>query len=414
MGNYRFRLSDMMPNAWFYKLKDMGRIRNHIINSHPVKKKQLNRTTSPQPSQPKQQQRQHQQPPFSHGRRSYYYTTDPFMADRLYNSPTNTKAFDNHIPDPEPPRKSSRRKAKRRTMRSSSKLVTSSVSAGCSCRATFDSVWTKSNSTPDYSSSPLESSPDPDFHESLLSEFCCSDHVVPTDPFHGLGSWSSSCCCRVNPSATDIIIDAKDKSFTRDFDKLDRFDSFAQLELSPILTKPAKFSDMIRDMKKKDATTEPAKFKRYSTKLEETKEHRSLSVKVVKHEHVKALKEQRISPPPRRQLPVSPGFKLRANSPRIASRKIQAYARKSVSSTPSSRPRRKSLSESFAVVKSSFDPQRDFRDSMVEMVVENNIRASKDLEELLACYLSLNSDEYHDLIVKVFEQIWFGLTDIRL
>ena len=73
--------------------------------------------------------------------------------------------------------------------------------------------------------------------------------------------------------------------------------------------------------------------------------------------------------------------------------------------------RRRSISGSFAVVKSSFNPQKDFRESMVEMIVENNIRASKDLEDLLACYLSLNSDEYHHLIIKVFKKIWFGLTD---
>ncbi|WMV51785.1 hypothetical protein MTR67_045170 [Solanum verrucosum] len=89
------------------------------------------------------------------------------------------------------------------------------------------------------------------------------------------------------------------------------------------------------------------------------------------------------------------GVKLRTNSPRITtnSKKIQ---------------------ESFAVVKSSRNPQKDFRESMVEMIVENNIRTSKDLEELLACYLSLNSDEYHDLIIKVFKQIWFDITEIRL
>lgn len=72
------------------------------------------------------------------------------------------------------------------------------------------------------------------------------------------------------------------------------------------------------------------------------------------------------------------------------------------------------VSESVAVVKSSKDPWRDFRESMVEMIVENNIRASKDLEELLACYLSLNSDEYHDLIVNVFKQIWFDFIHLRL
>lgn len=66
------------------------------------------------------------------------------------------------------------------------------------------------------------------------------------------------------------------------------------------------------------------------------------------------------------------------------------------------------------MVKKSADPQRDFRESMVEMIMENNIRGSKDLEDLLACYLQLNSDEYHEVIIKAFKQIWFDLADIRL
>ena len=82
-----------------------------------------------------------------------------------------------------------------------------------------------------------------------------------------------------------------------------------------------------------------------------------------------------------------------------------------MSSAAAAAAARRSLSDSFAVVKSSLNPQRDFRESMVEMIVQNNIRTSKDLEDLLACYLSLNSDEYHDLIIKVFKQIWFDLTD---
>ncbi|CAN6553249.1 unnamed protein product [Malus baccata var. baccata] len=64
---------------------------------------------------------------------------------------------------------------------------------------------------------------------------------------------------------------------------------------------------------------------------------------------------------------------------------------------------------SFAVVKCSFEPQKDFRDSMVEMIVEKNITQPEDLEELLACYLTLNSNEYHDLIIKVFRQVWFDM-----
>ncbi|KAF7151874.1 hypothetical protein RHSIM_Rhsim02G0148100 [Rhododendron simsii] len=65
--------------------------------------------------------------------------------------------------------------------------------------------------------------------------------------------------------------------------------------------------------------------------------------------------------------------------------------------------------DSFAVVKSSVDPQRDFRCSMIEMITEKGIRRSEELEELLACYLTLNADEYHDVIIKVFRQVWFEL-----
>ncbi|KAK1320339.1 hypothetical protein QJS10_CPA03g00966 [Acorus calamus] len=94
-------------------------------------------------------------------------------------------------------------------------------------------------------------------------------------------------------------------------------------------------------------------------------------------------------------------------------RAVAASPRVRVQHRRSSATARRRRSEGFAVVKASTDPQRDFRESMVEMIVENNMRDSKDLEELLACYLSLNSDEYHDVIIKVFQQIWFDLTDIR-
>ncbi|XP_047972404.1 transcription repressor OFP3-like [Salvia hispanica] len=67
------------------------------------------------------------------------------------------------------------------------------------------------------------------------------------------------------------------------------------------------------------------------------------------------------------------------------------------------------ISNSFAVVKSSFNPQQDFRDSMVEMIQEKGIRHREELQELLACYLTLNSDRHHDLIINVFQQVWFEL-----
>lgn len=75
---------------------------------------------------------------------------------------------------------------------------------------------------------------------------------------------------------------------------------------------------------------------------------------------------------------------------------------------------RRAVSESLVIIKSSSNPRRDFTKSMVEMIVENNLHELKDLEELLACYLSLNSKEYHEDIIKVFEHVWFALTDLRM
>ncbi|PKA67140.1 hypothetical protein AXF42_Ash004632 [Apostasia shenzhenica] len=101
-------------------------------------------------------------------------------------------------------------------------------------------------------------------------------------------------------------------------------------------------------------------------------------------------------------------IKTRVSSPKLEKKRVQAARKK----MDAERQRQKMWMESLVVVKSSSDPQKDFRESMVEMIVENDLRGSKDLEELLACYLSLNSDEYHEIIVKVFEQIWFDLIDI--
>ncbi|RID74032.1 hypothetical protein BRARA_B01150 [Brassica rapa] len=98
----------------------------------------------------------------------------------------------------------------------------------------------------------------------------------------------------------------------------------------------------------------------------------------------------------------SSGIRIRANSPKIARRKTKG--RTSYTS------KRKGNSESIAIVLTSVDPERDFRESMVEMIVENKMKEQTDLEDLLACYLSLNSSEYHDIIIKAFEKTWFHLT----
>ncbi|CAL9081382.1 unnamed protein product [Musa textilis] len=94
--------------------------------------------------------------------------------------------------------------------------------------------------------------------------------------------------------------------------------------------------------------------------------------------------------------------RLGQSSPRVESRRKMAMRQ------------RRAVSGSLVIIKSSSNPRRDFTRSMVEMIVENNLHELKDLEELLACYLSLNSEEYHEDIITVFEHVWFALTDLRM
>ncbi|KAJ0815860.1 putative transcription factor OFP family [Helianthus annuus] len=66
----------------------------------------------------------------------------------------------------------------------------------------------------------------------------------------------------------------------------------------------------------------------------------------------------------------------------------------------------KFVKDSVAVVKKSNDPHEDFRVSMLEMIVERQIFGEEDLENLLKCFLSLNSEEHHRVICQVFTEIW--------
>ncbi|KAJ8770692.1 hypothetical protein K2173_021339 [Erythroxylum novogranatense] len=65
--------------------------------------------------------------------------------------------------------------------------------------------------------------------------------------------------------------------------------------------------------------------------------------------------------------------------------------------------------ESFAVVKKSDDPYEDFRRSMMEMILEKQMFEERDLEQLLHCFLSLNSRHHHGVIVEAFAEIWEAL-----
>ncbi|KAL3027161.1 hypothetical protein AAZX31_03G033900 [Glycine max] len=355
-------------------------------NTTPSRKKK--QTSPPSTTHSSIRNQPHQQNN-NNPRKSYYFTRD------LKISPSNTPKTIS------PPRKSTKQRTKKRTPTRTPKLVSSS---GCSCRTTLESMWTKSDSPQDEhsSSSPFDTSP-----ESQSPEFRTDRVLLPfSSSFDEMVSLSTTSCasCRLNTNknknntTNDTIIDVDKNSIARKDNKLDGYynyntnngydDTFSELELPPIITKPS--SKLLKKRELKQG---------------------SLKVRIVK-EQDSAMKEQRNHHGSLRRLSVSsPGVRLRIHSPRIAGRR----GRKSVSSssTTTSSGSRRSLSESFAVVKSSFDPQKDFMESMVEMIVENNIRASKDLEDLLACYLSLNSDEYHDLIIKVFKQIWFDLTQPR-
>ncbi|XP_027337655.1 transcription repressor OFP4-like [Abrus precatorius] len=363
MGNNRFKLSNMIPNAWFYKLRDMSKSRKHN-GSHVMKNKVTSPTTS-QRSQP---------------RYSNYFSIETNKDGKLlYNSPIYTKHSDNIFIDS--PRMSSKRRTKRKTIYKPS--------------PTLDQTQSH-----DYYFSSLDTSSESNLHEYVSSESECDKFTVP-DLLNGL---ASECSCRVSSSTNDIIIDMKNEPFIGTSENLDGFQTISQLGLAPILTKPVRLDDKIIE----------ATELRRSNKFDELKTHQSLSVKIRKEEMNRTKKERKTSPLARISSANSTGIRLRVNSPKLASKKVQAYARKSVSSKACKASTNAGFPDGFAVVKSSFDPQRDFRESMMEMIVENNIRASRDLENLLACYLSLNSREYHDLIVKAFEQIWYDMAQIRM
>ncbi|OMO65466.1 hypothetical protein COLO4_31217 [Corchorus olitorius] len=147
--------------------------------------------------------------------------------------------------------------------------------------------------------------------------------------------------------------------------------------------------------------------------------------KEMKFEKVKVKSEkQRKSLYMSRELPrkrMKQNNKVRVFSPRTASRaeicKIKALEDMKKAKLKMKAAKQKTISgktglENFATVKCSFDPEKDFRDSMIEMIVEKRISQPEELEELLACYLTLNSDVYHDLIIKVFQQVWFDLEQV--
>ncbi|TYG39050.1 hypothetical protein ES288_D13G272500v1 [Gossypium darwinii] len=63
------------------------------------------------------------------------------------------------------------------------------------------------------------------------------------------------------------------------------------------------------------------------------------------------------------------------------------------------------IMDSIMVVKDSHDPYLDFRHSMLQMIEEKHIYSADELQELLQCFLELNSPCHHRVIVEAFMAI---------
>nr|GMD86656.1 transcription repressor OFP8-like [Ipomoea batatas] len=89
----------------------------------------------------------------------------------------------------------------------------------------------------------------------------------------------------------------------------------------------------------------------------------------------------------------------------FSSRSLSVSSSDSAASLRRRKDEAAAVKDSFAVVKRSSDPYGDFRASMLEMILEKQMFGAKDLEKLLECFLSLNSDHHHGVIIHVFTEI---------
>ncbi|RCV17253.1 hypothetical protein SETIT_3G205300v2 [Setaria italica] len=357
MGRRRFRLADMMPNSWFYKLRDMRRARGHPPGAGGAASAMLPSLSSPPPRAAKPAARASSPRRGSVAlphRTSYYYPTQ----DRELPAPPPRAADateedrDEILPQPEsPPAYCSSRRRHR----------VGPVRVGRGLEAVAEARDAPQRRRDMYVGRDGGSEDEEDVRKPAVT--------APSEDSLGWGG-------KVIASDTDIVIDL-------------RAECTAERVLRPIVTRPVARREVVR-YELKD---------RHVDGTETTPRASSAS-------------EQGSRGHPRRPS-VSAGRRLRTrvNSPRLAS----ARSRKSKPTTPAASPRKTTtpapppLAESFAVVKASADPRRDFRESMEEMIAEKGIRDAADLEDLLACYLALNAAEHHDLIVEVFEQIWASL-----
>lgn len=63
------------------------------------------------------------------------------------------------------------------------------------------------------------------------------------------------------------------------------------------------------------------------------------------------------------------------------------------------------LGDSIVVEKRSVNPYYDFQRSILQMIVQKQIYSKSDLQELLNCFLKLNSPFHHQTIIKAFTDL---------
>uniref|UniRef100_A0A7N0VBA9 Transcription repressor n=1 Tax=Kalanchoe fedtschenkoi TaxID=63787 RepID=A0A7N0VBA9_KALFE len=60
------------------------------------------------------------------------------------------------------------------------------------------------------------------------------------------------------------------------------------------------------------------------------------------------------------------------------------------------------LGDSIAVEKQSVNPYSDFQQSILQMIFQRRIDSKSDLQELLNCFVQLNTPLHHQTIIKAF------------
>ncbi|KAG8051796.1 hypothetical protein GUJ93_ZPchr0001g30273 [Zizania palustris] len=351
MGRRKFRLSDLMPNAWLYKLRDMrarggrgGGMRPPLSSSSSSLLRGSG--TAQQAGSPTLGSSSH--------RASYYYTTRdrelwPRPAQAPAPSPPRPRAMDTgFVPLTQPPTRSYRRRHRVGLGRvgptdGGGLVLAPPDHNGCRHRVRGEDRLVDASGTSQRRRDLFIGN-----YGGRGREFRRSKVAFPEE---------GAVDVKVITSDAHIIIDPG-------------ADDTTERLLRPIVTRPAR---------------------------------RELDCCEPEHSRPEAVVRVVASPP-----------KTRTNSPRIVtSRKGRPTAPAPPTRNTKQQSTTPPVANSFAVVKSSSDPRRDFLESMEEIIAENGIRDAGDLEDLLACYLYLNSAEYHDLIVEVFEQVWTGLAAER-